>query len=300
MNLGVFPGIVRVAGGRAPGSDASYIIIQHTMRRRFRSHSLAAIHLITMGVVLATIGGAQQGPEPAPRSFEVASVKANNSEGRGSFEISPAGDRLTIKNTFLGVMIMRAYNVDEMMFTTPTPPLLRERFDLDAKAAHPVSRADLMLMLQTLLVERFNLKFHRETRQVSGYGLTIAKGGPKLRLRTDDPAADCKHRMGTDGQIIFESCPMSDLVGANVLFGIVGRRFVANETDLTGNYDFELMASWEVPANPQEGRPEPRVINSGAPSIFTAVERQLGLKLEPKRISIDFFTVDQIARPSGN
>jgi uncharacterized protein (TIGR03435 family) len=248
---------------------------------------------------LATVV-AQQRPEPARRSFEVASVRANDNEGRGSFDISPAGDRLTIRNTFLGVMIMRAYDIDETMFTTPTPPLLRERFDIDAKAAHRVSRGEMMLLLQTLLLERFSLKFHRETRQVSGYGLTIAKGGPKLKQHDGEPAADCKHRMGAEGQLIFANCPLSDLVSANVLFGMVGRRLVADETGLTGSYDFELMASWEVPANPREGRPEPRVINPDAPSVFTAVEHQLGLKLEPKRISVDYFTVDQIARPSGN
>lgn len=269
------------------------------MRRRFRPRGLAAIHLIIGSVVPATIA-AQQGPEPARRSFEVASVRANNSEGRGSFELSPAGDRLTIRNTFLGVMIMRAYNIDETMFTSPSPPLLRERFDIDAKAAQPVSRGEMMLLLQTLLVERFSLKFHRENKQVSGYALTIAKGGPKLKQHEGESAADCKHRRGAAGQIIFENCPLSDLVSANVLFGMVGRRLVADETGLTGSYDFELNASWEIPANPREGRPEPRVINPDAPSVFTAVEHQLGLKLEPKRISVDYFTVDQIARPSGN
>jgi uncharacterized protein (TIGR03435 family) len=259
-----------------------------------------AIHLIIAGVVLVNVVEAQQSGNAAPRRFEVASVKANYSDDRGSFEVSTAGDRLSVRNTYLGIIIMRAYNFDESQFAVPTPQLLRARFDVEAKAEHPVSRNDVMLMLQTLLVERFKLRLHRETREVSGYALVQAKGEPKLRQHDGASPSDCKHRMGSDGQLFFENCPLSNLAGTNVLYSMLGRRFVADETGLTGTYDFELMASWELPANPREGRQEPRVINAGAPSIFTAIERQLGMKLEPKHIPVDFFTIEHIEKPSEN
>jgi uncharacterized protein (TIGR03435 family) len=259
-----------------------------------------AIHLVIGGMLLATAGEAQESGNAAPRNFEVASVKANYSDGRGSFEISTAGDRLSVRNTYLGVIIMRAYNIDESQFTASTPQLLRTRFDIEAKADHSVSRNDMMLMLQSLLVERFKLRFHRETQEVSGYALVLAKREPKLRQHDGASPSDCKHRMDSDGQLIFENCPLSDLVGTNVLYSMLGRRFVADETGLTGTYDFELMASWELPANPREGTQEPRVINAGAPSIFTAIERQLGMKLEPKRIPVHFFTIEHIDKPSEN
>jgi uncharacterized protein (TIGR03435 family) len=270
------------------------------MKRRFCSRLFPAVHLISGGMVLATALEAQQPGKAVPRNFEVASVKANGNEGVGSFEISPAGDRLSVRSTYLGVIIMRAYDIDETQFTHPTPLLLRERFDVDAKADHPVSRTDLMLMLQSLLAERFKLEFQRETKQVSGYALVPAKGGPKLRRHDGESTSDCRHRMGSDGELIFENCPLSDLVGTNVLYSMVGHRFVANETGLTGNYDFEFLASWELPANPGEGRQEPRVINADAPSIFTAIERQLGLKLEAKRIPVEFFTIKHIEKPTEN
>jgi uncharacterized protein (TIGR03435 family) len=122
----------------------------------------------------------------------------------------------------------------------------------------------MMLMLQTLLVERFQLRLRRETREVSGYALVLAKGEPKLRQHGGASPSDCKHRMDSGGQLFFENCPLSDLVGTNVLYSILGGSFVADETGLSGTYDFELMASWELPANPREGRQEPRVIKCWA------------------------------------
>jgi uncharacterized protein (TIGR03435 family) len=157
-----------------------------------------------------------------------------------------------------------------------------------------------MLMLQSLLADRFKLKFHRETKEVSGYALVLAKRQSNMRQHDGPSPPDCRHRMDSDGRLIFENCPISDLVSTNVLYSMLGRRFVADETGLTGAYDFELMASWELPANPGEGRQEPRVINAGAPSIFTALERQLGMKLEPRRIPVHFFTIEHIEKPSEN
>src|SRR5215831_6918381 len=111
---------------------------------------IAAVHLIS---------GAS-----AEQNFEVASVRVSQGDGRGVFEISPGGDRLTIRNTFLGVIIMRAFHIDEPQFTMPSPPLLRDRFDIEAKVSGHASRSEMMLMLQHLLIDRFKLAIHRETK----------------------------------------------------------------------------------------------------------------------------------------
>jgi uncharacterized protein (TIGR03435 family) len=266
------------------------MIDEQTMTRRLLPCITVAAHLI----FCARDGESQQ------RSFEVASVKASQGDGRDLFEISPGGDRLTIRNTFLGVILMKALNFDEPQFTMPTSPLLRDRFDIEAKVDGSASRSEMMLMLQRLLTERFKLAFHRESKEVPGYALVPAKGGPKLRTASGQSGDECKHRTGADMRLIFENCPMSDLVGGYVLYSMLGRRFVADETGLTGKYDFELAASWELPPNPREGSPAPRIVNPGAPSIFTALEQQLGLKLQAKRIAIDFVTIDHVERPSEN
>ena len=78
------------------------------------------------------------------------------------------------------------------------------------------------------------------------------------------------------------------------------RGLVADRTGLTGNYDFELLASWDVPANPAEGRPEPRIINPEGPSIFVAVRQQLGLRLAARKIEVEMVTIDRVERAASN
>jgi uncharacterized protein (TIGR03435 family) len=128
-------------------------------------------------LLILVIAAAAHAQGPA---FEVASVKANKSESARhlSFEVSP--QRLSAHNTFFGMLIMRAYGIDETQFPKGSAPLL-ERYDVDAKTDHSVSRAEMMRMLQTLLADRFKLAFHWDTRDVDGYALVAAKGGPKLR-----------------------------------------------------------------------------------------------------------------------
>ena len=75
---------------------------------------------------------------------------------------------------------------------------------------------------------------------------------------------------------------------------------MADRTGLTGNYDLELIASLEVPANPAEGRPERRIINPDAPSIFVAVRQQLGLRLEARKIEVEMVTIDRVERAASN
>ncbi len=269
--------------------------------------SLIAASPIAIGVLGPARLFAQQREPAATLAFEVASVKLNRSGAReGSFQFSPGGERLTVRNTFLGVIIMRAFEVDELQFTRPTPPLLRERYDLDAKADHPVSRAEMMRLLQNLLRERFKLSLRRETKEVSGHALVVAKGGPKLRPHAGEPV-DCRTRRGNDGRLIYENCSMAKFVTYSLVSGMAGLAglvgspfFIADETGLKGDYDFELIASREIPANPNEGRPEPVLINPEAPSIFTALQEQLGLKLEPRRIPVEFYTVDHVERPTEN
>jgi uncharacterized protein (TIGR03435 family) len=80
---------------------------------------------------------------------------------------------------------------------------------------------------------------------------------------------------------------------------MVQNRFIADETRLDGRYDFDLLSSWEVGANPREGG-GPRVVNPDAPSVFSALQQQLGLKLEPRRIPVKYFILDHVEKPTEN
>src|SRR5882724_632742 len=153
---------------------------------------------------------AQQGETAAPQAFEVASVKANNSgtERPWAFEFIPGHDRLVIRNFPLSALMFRAYNISRNRLTFNSP-LAAQRYDIEAKAGRPVSRREMMRMLQTLLEDRFKLSLRRETKEVSGYALVVGEGGPKLSEHIVEAAGDCTGRIQSDGQYIFENCSMS-------------------------------------------------------------------------------------------
>lgn len=241
----------------------------------------------------------------AGQQFEVASVKPSSGATR-TLIIQFSADGLTARNAPVGMLIMRAFRLDESQFTRPTPKLVLERYDVDARADHAASLAEKERMLQALLADRFHLKLRRETKEVSGYALVQAKSGPKLKRHENGEPGNCRTRMESDGHFHYENCTMAELgsfslyPGVMGLSGRLGNRFIADETGLPDTYDFDLFYTWDVPANPAEGRPDPRTINAGAPSIFTALENQLGLKLEARRIPVEFVTIDRLEKPSEN
>jgi uncharacterized protein (TIGR03435 family) len=91
-----------------------------------------------------------------------------------------------------------------------------------------------------------------------------------------------------------------DYLAGYYLSGLATDRIVVDKTGLKGSYDFELLHSREVAANPGENRPAPTVINPDAPSIFTAMKQQLGLRLQPEKLAVSFFSIDHMEKPSEN
>lgn len=267
---------------------------------------LAAVGLIaiaspiTIGMLDPLALSAQQTEPVAPAAFEVASVKANNNttERNWAFEFIPGRDRLVIRNFPLAAILFRAYNVPRNRLTLSSP-LASQRYDIDAKTGHPVGRREMLRMLQTLLVERFKISLHRETKEVSGYALGLADGGQKFSEHAGEAAGDCAGRIQSDGQYVFENCSMPFF--AMVLTDILNGVDVIDKTGLDKSYDFRLKASWELPnpPNPTESD-RPREVNPGAPSIFAALPRQLGLKLDRQRLPVEFLVIDHVEKPSDN
>jgi uncharacterized protein (TIGR03435 family) len=250
--------------------------------------------------IVAVVGlHAQQTISPRTETFEVASVKVNKS-GERSAALDFAPDRARIRNYELGRLLMKAFNIsNERQLSNPGSflPILNERYDIDAKAAHPVDRAELLQMLQGLLTDRFKLAMHRETKEVSGYALVVDPGGKKLRPHVGE-GGECGGSGGKDGEIRFQNCGMDYL--ATFALSTLIDKFVADKTGLKGGYDFELLFSREMAANPGENRPTATVINPDAPSIFTAVREQLGLRLNAEKVTVEFFGIDHLERPSEN
>jgi len=164
-----------------------------------------------------------------------------------------------------------------------------KRFDITAKAEGDAARSpeEFRQMLRTLLADRFQLALHREARDTPVYALVTDKNGPKFR--ESPPAAKGILRMNGAGRITASGGTMTQLAGWFSNANGVDRP-VLDETGLTGRYDFAL--EW---SNPLVGPTD-----STAPSIFTALPEQLGLRLEPRRAPVEVFVIDRAEMPSEN
>jgi uncharacterized protein (TIGR03435 family) len=243
-------------------------------------------------VALATVLHAQpqQTDSPPPR-FAAASLKANTSvrNGMGN-KFDPGMARWS--NTPLGNLIQEAFHLKGYQ-TAGWPEWLRaDKWDIDATTDGPTTFTQKYQMLQTLIVERFGLKYHSETRDVPGYELVIAKGGPKIHPVTEEPpnapVAGITILVGS-----IESVRNDWFNFVSFLSGELGRP-LHDGTDFTGKFTFKL--EWV----PDESQPnsfgEVPPADVVGPSIFRAIQDQLGLKLEPKKLPVEMFVIDHVDR----
>ncbi len=271
-----------------------------------------------------TVGPSLGAQTPANQAFEVASVKPNKTgDGRVMLGVQPGG-RFNATNVPLRMLIRQAFNVQEFQIVGGPDWLTSDRFDIIAKAPEGEFNAEVMRpMLQSLLVERFKLTSHRESRDMQIYALMKARSdgklGPNLTpsavncaevmrgRRGGGPAPpqpgqkmDCGFMIGP-GRMNVGGMPMANL--AQSLSPMVGR-IVFDKTELTGNYDFELTYSLEGlgSAFPGGGGPPllngaPPPVDPNTPNIFTALQEQLGLKLDSQRGPVDVLVIDRIEQP---
>lgn len=240
-------------------------------------------------IAVLAVGARGQGKDSRPQ-FEVASVKRDGTGGRGSMDFSRGGDRFTATNMPLGAIILVAYNITARQLEGPMDAF-SERYDIAAKADHPLNANTMLRMLQSLLADRFKLAIHRETREVPVYALTVGKGGPKLK--PSEAAAGPRTPAGAggtevaSGHISFQGESMADFAWALSRMAAIGDRVVVDQTGLKGAYEFELRFERESP-------------ESLGPSIFEAVQEQLGLKLVSTRAPVEFLVVDHVEKPGEN
>jgi len=238
----------------------------------------------------------------APPVFEVASVRLNQTGTRGgTMDFPKGGERFTATNMPLGALILIAYNVTVRQLSGPGAGL-SEKYDVAAKAEHAVKPDEMLRMLQALLADRFKLVVRRETREVPVWALTIGKGGPKLH-QSDPPESEAatprtpSHAGGTEarsGHLVFKDESMPDFAWALSRTAGSGDRMVVDHTGLKGNYDFEL--TFERDSGPVGA--DVRDLE-GSP-IFSALQEQLGLKLESKKAPVEFLIIEHVEQPSEN
>jgi len=257
----------------------------------------AAIALVLAAAAASSL--VAQAPAPRPR-FDVATIKRSpRLDAGGTLRMMPGGLFRSVNVDVRGMMLGAYRTAERRLFASQivgAPAwLASERYDITAKvgdelAARPPEElfSQLPVLLQTLLEDRFRLKLHHETRELPVYVLTMARGdripGPQMHPSSADCAADpntCAVRF-VPGHLSVGAVNLETLVG--LLSGSV-ERVVIDRTGLAGRFDVEL--DWS-----------PDQSATDKPSVFAAVQEQLGLKLESQRAPVDVLVIDHVERPT--
>jgi uncharacterized protein (TIGR03435 family) len=239
-------------------------------------------------------------PPATQLSFEVADVKVNKSgETRMAIDFQ-GGGKLSMRNVPMKVLIMFAYHVRAEGVEGWPGWFESDRFDVVAKAAQTTPPDDLRRMLQTLLAEHFKLVVHTDQKMMAAYALVLGKSGPKLQ--PSEPAIlteqRCDPAAGAAGLRHVACHHLTMAVLADTLQELSPRDFdvpVINQTGLKGAYDFNL--DWAPPSRPDAAASSDPVAGM---AIFDAVEVQLGLKLERKKLPLPIIVIDHVERVPGD
>lgn len=292
------------------------------------------MRILTVGMCLAAataIGSAQQPSTPTQSwNFEVATLKQNNSGERGGGIRRLPGGRVTVTNMPARALVTFAYQLGQYQLVGGPNWLADDKFDITAKMeGNPEwegpgsGKPDpIQVAMRKLLSERFKLRVHTESRDLDAYALVMVKpgaAGPALKPSTTDCKALAEQArqgklpttppqpvdgivpcsiMGRIGQISFDGFPMTQAAG--MMVGQAGRP-VIDRTGLTGNWQFVMTFAQERPVGaplpPGEQLPAPDL---NAPSFFTALQEQLGLKLESIKAPFDVTVIDSVEHPTDD
>jgi uncharacterized protein (TIGR03435 family) len=290
----------------------------HTSRSLGGIAAAAAVLSIAGATAIVSLYAA---PQEAPPAFEVASIKRDVSGEAGWYARwfpSLHIERMTLKD-----LVILAYGVHDFEVTGGPGWIGADRYNIDAKAEqHPAPNQQYVAlqrrMLQTLLRDRFHLAIHRETKELPIYELTVAKGGLKVQ------PSNCIQRVTGDTTIAPGKTPKDycggmggsmasgriDGSGASLAFvasylsGML-RRTVVDKTGIGGEFPIHLSFTPAASTVPPGEAAGPRPADDAAAAdlradIFTALQEQLGLKLESAKGPVEILVIDHVARPSEN
>jgi uncharacterized protein (TIGR03435 family) len=263
------------------------------------SYAIKILIVASLLLSLAVITDAQN----QPLAFEVASIKPTPPDwGRGRFATMQGAHQFVARNYTLKYMVAAAYSVTPRTISGGPSWIDSDPYDILAATPGEVrpSLDDQMLMLRTLLADRFQLVFHTEQKEFSIYALTAAKNGVKLKESAappdEQPMLINRVFPGDFIQLPARNATMAQF--ASMLQRAVLDRPVVDKTGLTGRYDFDL--EWTPDETQFDGRMPPiKAENSGKPDLFAAVQ-QLGLRLESAKGPVSVIVIDHVERPSEN
>jgi uncharacterized protein (TIGR03435 family) len=237
---------------------------------------LSAFHLLILPMI--GLGAATAQTEPR---FEVASLKVGAADAGGTTVYNPTPERFAADNITIRTLIALAWDVRVFQVSGGPGWLDSQRYDVVAKPEGDPTDERIRRMVRTLLAERFQLLVHHASKEMPIFSLEIAKGGAKLPAASPGDGNEIRDKNGhlTARRI---SAEMFARILANEL-----ERPVLDRTGIDSIFDVDL--EWTPEQNTDPG-----------PSIFTAIQEQLGLKLESQRASVDVLVVDRVGRPSSN
>ncbi|HEY3836984.1 MAG TPA: TIGR03435 family protein [Bryobacteraceae bacterium] len=235
------------------------------------------------------------------QEFEVATIKPSTPEFKGRY-IRMQGAEFVARNHVLKTLLAAAYNLSPKAISGGPGWVETEHFDINARPQgmlHPDTDQQ-MTMLRKLIDDRFKIKFHREPRELPVYALTVAKGGPKLKPAAETPEGRQPLIItlfpAGSAKLPARDATMGDL--ASVMQRATLDRPVIDQTNLPGRYDFDL--EWTPDEFQFNGQGPRETAESTHPDLFTAMQQQLGLRLEATRGPVQTLVIDQVERPTDN
>ncbi len=273
--------------------------------------AIAKLLVPLAAATIALSSALAQGPAPSsaatnvPPTFDVVSVKTSKPGATGSSSKSENETFTATNSTLKSLIQFDAYGIPGPQILGIPPALDKVAFDIEAKIApevharmkalgHDQYNVQWKQVMQQFLADRFKLVVHTETRQLPVYALVVAKGGPKLEPAKVPSGGMTRSRTG---QLTAEAVTSADLAHSltRILANELGR-VVVDQTGLSGKYDITL--KWTPDTGPPpmlNGEPD-----TSAPNIFTAIQEQLGLRLEPTKAPVEVLVVDHAEMPTEN
>ncbi|SDE75016.1 TIGR03435 family protein [Terriglobus roseus] len=271
------------------------------------ARKLLVVTMLVAPIAIAACGQTAASPTDAQRpSFDVASVRAHDPADRknfNNFQAYPDG-RFTSDNSSLWMLIHYAFQIQPYQFAGGPDWIKSVGYDLNAKPAEVHGFDDIPIMLQGVLEDRFQLKYHWETREQPVYDLVLVKPG---KLKDSVVKGDCTFLPRPEGLPKDAACGdlqnhpgdtkgyklTADELAASLSWLL--SKSVINQTNLAGIYDVELRWTPESVAVRPEATSE-----QNAPDIFTAIQEQLGLRLQASKGPVRVFVIDHVEKPSDN
>ena len=241
-----------------------------------------------------------QVPRPA---FDVASIKPHTEQTNGVTFAAREGGRLNVVNNPISNVIDNAYGISHYQLIGAPDWINSDRYDIEARGPATAGHKEMMLMLQTLLADRFAMRAHFETREMPAYVLTVAKGGPKLHflgpedcVPFDSTKPNPREVPNVCGNNIVSrnlwNATHNSMPGVTRVLSAVMRRPVIDQTGIKGTFDVRLQ--WSDDLTLQENPAD------APPSIYVALRETLGLELKSARGPVEVLVIDHIEKPTEN